>query len=566
MTGNKGRPLDKWSNLVNARSNILMNQSSVLTLNNNPTTGLHPAMTGMRDMYNNGKLMIVQGVSYPNPSYSHFLATDIWFTASGGTETLDTGWLGRTLDQMYPGYPVGYPTTDMPDPLAIQIGSMLPFSLQGPNMNMGYSTTDPNSLLNVINGITDPAPNNDYGKELTFLRLMKDQSNVYRTVIQNAYNVAQSPTATYPSNNLLADQLKIVARLIHGGLQTPIYVVNHPNTHDTHDNQVLTTDKTQGAQATNLSILSAAVAAFEQDLELMGRSTDVTGMTFSEFGRKIKSNSSIGTDHGAAAPVFFFGGALNTNPSTVAGTNYPVPGMIGSSPAIPVSATVNDQVPMQFDYRQIYSTIMQDWLCMSSADAAAILGASYTKLPIFQNYSVVPIQLLSFTGRAENSVSHLKWSTASELNTASFEIERSTDSIHFYKLGTKAAAGNSSTVVSYDYIDAAPLSGTNYYRLKQIDIDGVSSYSQVVLIFFGKEQRILLFPNPASDIIHLSLLNNKADVPVEIFDNYGRKVYETMLPRSVQQKDINIQTFAKGHYYIRMTTDQGLVTQTFIKL
>ena len=213
--------LDKWSNLTNARANILMDSTQVLSLNNNLTTGLHPAMGEMQGLYNNGKLMIVQGVSYPNPNFSHFRATDIWFTGSGSNTNLDSGWLGRALDIKYPNFPADYPSTEMPDPLAIQIGSTLPFVLQGQNINMGYSVTDPNALLNVINAIADPAPNNDYGHELTFLRLMKDQSNVYRTTIQTAYNVALSNAVTYPSNNKLADQLKIVAKLINGGLKTP---------------------------------------------------------------------------------------------------------------------------------------------------------------------------------------------------------------------------------------------------------------------------------------------------------------------------------------------------------
>jgi len=376
-------PLDEWSNLSNARSNILMNESSVLTLDNNVTTGMHPAMAEMRDMYNEGKIMIVQGVSYPNPSYSHFRATDIWFTGEDSSETLDTGWLGRALDTLYPDFPNGYPNQDMPDPLAIQIGSSLPFSLQGPAINMGYCAPDPDSLLNVINGITDPAPNNDYGHELTFLRLMKDQSNVYRTVIQNAYNVAQGTSATYPANNALADQLQIVAKLINGGLQTPIYIVNHPNTYDSHSNQVDSTDKTQGTQATNLQILSQAISAFQQDIEDIGKQDKVTGMTFSEFGRRIKSNASLGTDHGAGAPVIFFGAALNTVPSQVAGSAFPIPGMIGTSPVLPQTAGVNDQVPMQFDFREIYTTIMQDWLCMSETDANGVLSNTFDKLPIF---------------------------------------------------------------------------------------------------------------------------------------------------------------------------------------
>jgi uncharacterized protein (DUF1501 family) len=377
-------PIDQWGNLSNARSNILMNQNATLPLSGNATTAMHPSMTEMRNMYNNGKIMLVQGVSYPNPSYSHFRATDIWFTGSDANQYLDTGWLGRALDTIYPNFPTGYPNATMPDPLAIQIGNTLPFSLQGPVMNMGYCTPDPSSLLNVINAVTDPAPNNDYGLELTFLRMMKDQSNSYTTAIQNAYNTTFTQT-TYPSNNLLADQLKIVAKLIYGGLQTPIYIVNHPKTHDTHENQVDAADKTLGTHADNLKILSQAINAFQIDLQNMGKANKVTGMTFSEFGRRIKSNSSLGTDHGAGAPVIFFGAALNTNAASVAGTAYPVPGMIGSSPVIPATVTVNDQVPMQFDFRQIYTTIMQDWLCMSETDANAVLGGAYTKLPIFNN-------------------------------------------------------------------------------------------------------------------------------------------------------------------------------------
>ena len=376
-------PIDKWSNLVNARSNILIDQNQVLTLNNNATTGLHPAMTEMKNLYDDGKLMIIQGVSYANPSFSHFRATDIWFTGANSNQNLTTGWIGRSLDKMYPDFPLNYPTADMPDPLAIQIGSTLPFSLQGPTINMGYNVPNPNALINVVNQTTDPAPNSDYGAELTFLRLMKDQSNVYRTAIQNAYAVPQPVSATYPASNTLADQLKVVARLINGGLKTPIYVVNHPFTHDTHENQVNTADKTTGTQPNNLSVLSKAIGAFQQDLGLMGKANLVTGMTFSEFGRRIKSNGSVGTDHGSAAPVFMFGAALNTSASAVAGTSQPVSGMIGTSPDLPANAGVNDQIPRQFEFKQIYATIMQDWLCMTAAETTDVLGGTYTKLPIF---------------------------------------------------------------------------------------------------------------------------------------------------------------------------------------
>src|SRR6218665_3755774 len=174
-------PVDRYSELSNARSNILIPQASVLPLTGTTTTGLHPSMTGLQNLYNAGKVCIVQGVSYPNPNFSHFHAQDIWFTAADSGETLDTGWLGRELDTTFPGYPDGYPNTTDLDPPAIQIGGSLAMSLQGPSVNMGYNAPNPGSLLNVVNASSGAVPVSDYGTELSFVRLMKDQSNAYTT-------------------------------------------------------------------------------------------------------------------------------------------------------------------------------------------------------------------------------------------------------------------------------------------------------------------------------------------------------------------------------------------------
>jgi uncharacterized protein (DUF1501 family) len=421
-------PRDKWSELTNARPNIVMKETEVLPLHYNETTGLHPAMKEMQQLYNNGKMLIVQGVSYPNPSYSHFRATDIWFTASDSDKTLQSGWLGRALDTVYPKFPAGYPSKDLPDPLAIQIGSTLPFLLQGPKINMAYSVQKPEDLLNVINETSDPAPNSDYGHELTFLRLMKDQSNAYKDSIQKAYNVAKPQSPIYPNKNGLADQLKIVAKLINGGLQTPIYVVNHPKTFDSHENQVLDTDRTLGKQAENLSILSQAIGAFQEDLKLMGKADNVTGMTFSEFGRRIKSNDSSGTDHGSGAPVLFFGAALNTGQGTVEGTANPVTGMIGSSPDLPQNATVSDQVPFQHDFRQIYATIMQDWLCMTEAQSDAVLGGSFEKLPIFKTQERIYYPNKDFVRIFPNPV------TTNQINLQFYNFINSTVQVTIFSL------------------------------------------------------------------------------------------------------------------------------------
>ncbi|MEO7446398.1 MAG: hypothetical protein ABIU55_12930, partial [Ferruginibacter sp.] len=124
-------PLDRYTELNNARPGLMLPSASVLSLSGTATTGLHPTMTGLRDLYNAGKVNLVQGVSYPNPNFSHFQAQDIWFTGSNTIPSPDTGWLGRQLDTSNPGFPVGYPNATTPDPLAIQIGGALPLSLQG---------------------------------------------------------------------------------------------------------------------------------------------------------------------------------------------------------------------------------------------------------------------------------------------------------------------------------------------------------------------------------------------------------------------------------------------------
>jgi uncharacterized protein (DUF1501 family) len=232
-------PLDQYSNLSPVRQNILIPDTQVLPLNGYINTGLHPSMTGMQQLFNNGKLNIIQGVGYPSPNYSHFRSTDIWLTGSDSNEVLATGWGGRYLDYEYPNFPTGFPNTTMPDPLAIQIGSTVSLALQGPNTSMGMAISDPTSFYNLINGVQDPAPNTNAGKELTYIRTVAQQSTLYSSVILDAANNISTQSSSYPvaGANPLADQLKIVARLIAGGLKTKIYMVNLGG-FDTHSSQV----------------------------------------------------------------------------------------------------------------------------------------------------------------------------------------------------------------------------------------------------------------------------------------------------------------------------------------
>lgn len=342
-------PVSEYSAYFNARSNIAIPENRVLPIAGVTGTGLHPAMTGLQSLFSEGRAKLIQAVGYPQPNFSHFRATDIWMSASNSTQEVYTGWAGRYLNYEYPNFPEGYPNSDMTDPLAIQIGSTTSLTFQGPSVNMGMSITNPSSFYNLVHGITDPVPDTPAGKELKFIREVNQQTQKYSTVIKNAA-AAVTQQSTYPSGNSLADQLKIVAKLIKGGLKTRVYMVSFGG-FDTHSVQVSNTDKTTGNHANLLQKVSDAIQAFQDDLVYMGVDNRVLGMTFSEFGRRIKSNSSVGTDHGAAAPMFLFGTKVE-------------PGMLGQNPAIPATATVNDNIPMQYDFRSVYASILQNWFCL----------------------------------------------------------------------------------------------------------------------------------------------------------------------------------------------------------
>lgn len=363
-------PLDKYSELSNARPNLLINQADVLTLTGQPNTGFHPSMVKMQQLFNQGKMNIIQGVSYPDPNFSHFRSTDILFSGSDSNTTLETGWIGRFIDTQFPGAPQAYPDPNFLDPLSIQIGSSVSSILTGANGLNGQAVSSISSFYNIVNGTVDPAPATPAGNELTYIRFISQQTQAYTQSIQQAATLGNN-LATYPANNRLADQLKIVAKLISGGLRTPVYLVNFGG-FDTHDNQVDPLDHKVGEHADLLFRLSEAIGAFQEDLKLQNKEDKVTGMTLTEFGRRVKSNASDGTDHGSGGPMIVFGAKVN-------------PTVIGSSPNLPGTATVSDNVPMQYDFRQIYTTILTDWFGVSQSTSTSILnGYTDVNLPIFK--------------------------------------------------------------------------------------------------------------------------------------------------------------------------------------
>jgi uncharacterized protein (DUF1501 family) len=363
-------PIEYYSSYFNARKNIAIAQNKILALNGISKTGLHPSMTGLQTLYNEGKLSIVQSVGYPSPNFSHFRATDIWMTASDSDQILNTGWIGRYLGTEFPGYPEGYPNTQMTDPLAIQIGAIPTTAFQGPGFNMGINITDPTSFYDFLNGVEDPVPDTPWGKELKYIRTIARQTELYSITIKAA--AEKVPTqGSYPANNDLAQSLRIVARLVKGGLKTRVYMVSTGG-FDTHSAQVNTLDTTTGTHAQLMRKVSDAIKSFMDDLKNMGEEDRVIGMTFSEFGRRIKSNSSLGTDHGAAAPLFVFGKNVRS-------------GIVGVNPTIPSSSGVNDNIPFQYDFRSIYASLLKQWFCVDAANLNTIMLKNFQEIHLAIN-------------------------------------------------------------------------------------------------------------------------------------------------------------------------------------
>jgi len=361
-------PLDQYPNLIKARQNIMINEKKVLSLYDSSITTLHPAMSGVRDLYNNKSVSIIQNVGYKNPDLSHFKAIDIWHSASAA-DTISTGWLGRFLDK---GQNI-HDGLSSADPPAIQMGSSLTKNLQGESMNMGMAIKTIDSFYDLQTAKYEPPLPSRLGDQLSFLQASVSESRKYLYRVKEAASVQQNQSKLYPppNDNPLADQLKIIARLIGGGLQTKIYITSLKG-FDTHSSQVDPYDSSKGVHADLLSKLSTAIAAFQDDLHLMGKQEDVLGMTYSEFGRRIKSNSSYGSDHGTAAPIMLFGSKLKG-------------GLIGKNPEIASGVNFLDNLPFQTDFRSVYSSILKGWFHLPDTEIASTVMGEFPQLDLFKS-------------------------------------------------------------------------------------------------------------------------------------------------------------------------------------
>jgi len=349
-----------------ARPRLRIDPSQSLKLNDG--FGFHPALRGLKELFDAGQLGVIHGVGYPNPNRSHFRSTEIWQTASDSERFEKHGWIGRYFDHACGG---AEPT------IGVNVGRQVPqaFAARTPK---GVSLDNPRNyrvpdFAAGMNGDTetgemmrDGSPDDaNAGGSIAALGGAAMEGVSARDYLERTALDAQVSSeqiravservqnqAVYPGSQL-GNSLKLVARLIGGGLPTRIFYVSQGG-YDTHANQA-------GAHERLLRDLGDSLKSFMNDMKEQGNSERVMVMTFSEFGRRVAENANGGTDHGAAAPMFVVGGKVK-------------PGIHGTFPSLAPQDLFQGDLKFTTDFRRIYAGVLENWLKTGSVP---VLGRKF---------------------------------------------------------------------------------------------------------------------------------------------------------------------------------------------
>jgi uncharacterized protein (DUF1501 family) len=361
-----------------ARPRLGLAASKILSLKDG--AGFHGALTGFKSLYDAGHLAVVQGVGYPNPNRSHFRSTEIWQTAADSNRVERYGWIGRYFDNCCAGVA---PT------VGVAIRNQLPQSFFAKTPT-GICFENPQNYRFLARG--RPGPGGQDLTEAAYQKMNDGESNdasgeensggsigmleaampmqggravdfIERTALDaqlssdRVRDIADRVRneASYPASPL-GNSLKLVARLIGGGLPTRVYYVSQGG-YDTHVNQVAT-------QQRLLQDLGDSVQAFVADLKAQSNLSRVLMMTFSEFGRRVAENANGGTDHGAAAPLFIIGGKAKA-------------GLLGSQPSLAPQDLFEGDLKYTVDFRSVYAGVLEYWL---NTPSVPILGGQFRPL------------------------------------------------------------------------------------------------------------------------------------------------------------------------------------------
>ena len=323
----------------NLRPTIGIQENNMWALSN--AYGMPLKTNALQPLWEDGMMKVIFNVGYPEPNYSHFRSYDIIASGSDSDVVQNTGWMGRFLDNEYAAFLETPPTV----PPALQIGVQADLIFRADQANMALAVSSPQEFYQIAQTgqLYDLAAlgNTPRELELAYVRQTANAAFRYAETIKTSYSRGKNQVE-YPTSNNLAEQLAIVAKLIKGNLGTRVFMVEiggfdtHALQLDYHQNQ--------------LKKIADGVKAFFDDLAFGGSGLEqkVLGMTFSEFGRTIYENASMGTDHGWGTPMMLFGGGIGN-------------GFTGAYQDLSNPDPYTDP-PFSVDFRSVYATLLQNWL------------------------------------------------------------------------------------------------------------------------------------------------------------------------------------------------------------
>lgn len=326
--------------------------------------GLHPRLTGVRTMFDQGRVALIQRTGYQNSSRSHFLGTDIWSTANPGVSQ-GPGWLGRYLDLLpSPVDPLVGWNTARETPHSFQartvavpaIPSVTGYAFASPNGTGAEALVERAIATRIASHVAIDAPH------LSFVNATAQAA--FATLDRVATVATYQPAVTYPNNNALAQALRAVAGAMVRGIGTKVFWVATGG-YDTHAAQ----NPNAGAYNNLMGTLNDALTAFYNDLGNQGLLGDTLILQFSEFGRRITENGSAGTDHGAASVMMAIGGAVR-------GGVYGTAASLAQDPQNPTLENNANDVRYETDFRSVYARVIDNWL---GTDSVRVLGADFRK-------------------------------------------------------------------------------------------------------------------------------------------------------------------------------------------
>lgn len=324
--------------------------------------GLHPKLTGLLDIFNQGRLAFIQRVGYANSSRSHFQGTDIWSTANPANSQ-GPGWIGQYLATLpQPVDPLVAWNTLTETPHALQspavsvasIPSVSRYAFASPNTG-NEAVLERSAAQNIASYLPVDRP---------LVAFVATTAQAAMATLNRVATVGQyRPTVTYP-NNGFGQALQTVAGAMAKGIGTKVFFVQTGG-FDNHAGQ--DTTGANGAYVRLMATLNDGLAAFYNDLKNIGLINDTLLLSFSEFGRRVTENGSGGTDHGAASVMLAMGGGVRG-------------GLYGSAPSLspdPSNPTLENNaadVHYETDFRSVYAKVIDNWL---GGNSAAVLGANF---------------------------------------------------------------------------------------------------------------------------------------------------------------------------------------------